>query len=180
MTSPPPSPRTSRKIRRVIWSTKNKWGGRVSSSKTECAKKARPASSSFFLLPLFLLSCPRPLSLQLSSSTTLIGHWQTSVRVRRRPWQNERYIEWAVFARGKTTPSFHGEKRIPACMRRAWRAHLRTEISMRSRRGLLSTLKLSQGAGADPTRAKEDGLSHLHSRTCTSGWYRCSRLVHEK
>lgn len=63
------TPKTSRKIRKVIWSTKNKWGRRASSFKTEFAslEKSSPSLSafSFFLLPFFVslrfpCSCPRP------------------------------------------------------------------------------------------------------------------------
>lgn len=106
--------RTSRKIRRVIWSTKNKWGRgrreRASSFKTKFTEKKSPPRRltlplSFFFLPPALSSRSLFLAVVLVSAT-LIGHWQTmsaeSLTKRALYRMSERR---AVFARGKTYTS---------------------------------------------------------------------------
>lgn len=155
-------------------------GERVLLKRRSPKKKKEFALPSFFFLPPFFLSHSRPLSLQLSRDVD----WTLTNDVRVRLTKRALYRMSGVRREEKLYSLF---------LRRAYpRAYvlsraLKARWALRYRWDLIegyypswNWVKMRGPIPGDTrayTRAKEDGLSHLHSRTCTSGWYRCTRLV---
>lgn len=168
------------------------------SSKRVCRKSALLPRRIFFSLPLplvpFYIFLFLLLPSQLSSSTTLIGHWQTMLK--RTPMSP---MKWALYRindppdvcvclREKIALFRRQSRSLKTCFPLRYR-----DCSILSSAAIISHLEIELRRDGDSrdaythtqiytthTCAKEDGLSHLHSRTCASGWYHCSCLVREK